>query len=86
MQEPTLFNYTVKENIMYGNQTASNTDIIKASLAANACEFIESKELEIAFDNNTDSLFSLWESSEIQKILEEKIGKEEYIALQEKLI
>ena len=24
MQEPTLFNYTVKENILYGNIKASN--------------------------------------------------------------
>lgn len=26
-QEPTLFNYTVKENILYGNSVASNSDI-----------------------------------------------------------
>ena len=25
MQEPTLFNYTVKENILYGNPIASNS-------------------------------------------------------------
>ena len=24
MQEPTLFNYSLKENILYGNQEASN--------------------------------------------------------------
>lgn len=27
MQEPTLFNYTVKENILYGNIKASNKQI-----------------------------------------------------------
>lgn len=27
-QEPTLFNYTVKENILYGNQMATNDEII----------------------------------------------------------
>jgi ABC-type multidrug transport system fused ATPase/permease subunit len=60
MQEPTLFNYTVKENILYGNTKASNSDIQKASIAANATEFIESKDLENAFDNNTKSLLSFW--------------------------
>lgn len=31
MQEPTLFNYSLKENILYGNQTASNAELITAS-------------------------------------------------------
>jgi ABC-type multidrug transport system fused ATPase/permease subunit len=30
MQEPTLFNYTIKENVLYGNQTASNEEITNA--------------------------------------------------------
>jgi ABC-type multidrug transport system fused ATPase/permease subunit len=30
MQEPTLFNYTIKENVLYGNQTASNDEIMNA--------------------------------------------------------
>jgi len=30
MQEPTLFNYTVKENILYGNPVASNKEIVEA--------------------------------------------------------
>ena len=31
MQEPTLFNYSVKENILYGNLSASNADIIQSA-------------------------------------------------------
>jgi ABC-type multidrug transport system fused ATPase/permease subunit len=27
MQEPTLFNYTIEENILYGKLNASNSDI-----------------------------------------------------------
>jgi ATP-binding cassette, subfamily B (MDR/TAP), member 1 len=41
MQEPTLFNYPVKDNIMYGTVTASNEDIRNAAQVANAIEFIE---------------------------------------------
>jgi ABC-type multidrug transport system fused ATPase/permease subunit len=40
-QEPTLFNYSVKENILYGKIKASNEDIKKAAEIANATEFIE---------------------------------------------
>jgi ATP-binding cassette subfamily B (MDR/TAP) protein 1 len=46
MQEPTLFNYTVKENILYGNMKASNKQIKEAVDIANAAEFIESQTLE----------------------------------------
>ena len=28
MQEPTLFNYSVRENILYGNSTASNLEVV----------------------------------------------------------
>ena len=45
-QEPTLFNYTVKENILYGNMKASNSQIKDAAEIANATEFIESQTLE----------------------------------------
>ena len=42
MQEPTLFNYTVAENILYGSSYAKNTEIREATQIANASEFIES--------------------------------------------
>ena len=45
MQEPTLFNYSVKENILYGNMTASNQEIINAAEIANARDFVESDTL-----------------------------------------
>lgn len=41
MQEPTLFNYTIAENILYGHATATNSQVIEAAKAANALEFIE---------------------------------------------
>ena len=42
MQEPTLFNYTIKENILYGDDTAKNSEIYEAAESANALEFIQS--------------------------------------------
>ncbi len=41
MQEPTLFNYTIAENILYGDLSASNSALKEAAAAANALEFIE---------------------------------------------
>ena len=39
-QDPALFSGTIKENIAYGNPSASNEAIIKAAKAASADEFI----------------------------------------------
>jgi ATP-binding cassette subfamily B (MDR/TAP) protein 1 len=57
MQEPTLFNYTIKENILYGLDEAKDSDVRAAAEIANALEFIESQELFKAFD---DSAFTLY--------------------------
>lgn len=40
MQEPVLFNYSIKDNILYGKQDSSNSDIMTAANVANALEFI----------------------------------------------
>ena len=40
MQEPTLFNYSIKENILYGNQKASNADLVEAANISNSLGFI----------------------------------------------
>ena len=39
-QEPTLFNTTIAENIGYGKDTATRSEIEAAAMAANAHEFI----------------------------------------------
>ena len=46
MQEPTLFNYSIKENVLYGGQKKSNAQIIDAVEIANARSFVESSTLE----------------------------------------
>lgn len=40
MQEPTLFNYSILENILYGKLYALNSEVKNASEIANAMEFI----------------------------------------------
>ena len=56
MQEPTLFNYSIRDNILYGKPQASNQEIREAVQVANAVEFIEGNELEDAFDDDAGSL------------------------------
>ena len=53
MQEPTLFNYTIKENILYGEDQAKDSQIVAAAKIANALEFIESQDLNLAFDDSS---------------------------------
>ncbi len=50
-QEPTLFAGTIRENILYGRENATEAEIIEAAKAANAHNFIRSpsKNLWIRF-------------------------------------
>lgn len=41
-QEPTLFAGTIRENILYGRENATEAEIIEAAKAANAHNFIRS--------------------------------------------
>jgi ABC-type multidrug transport system fused ATPase/permease subunit len=41
MQEPTVFNYSILENLLYGKLNATNSEIYNATTVANANEFIE---------------------------------------------
>ncbi len=43
MQEPTLFNYNITENILYGKSEALNSEVKEAASIANALEFIEAQ-------------------------------------------
>lgn len=52
MQEPTLFNYSIKENILYGETFARDSDILEASTIANAIEFIENQSFSAAFEDS----------------------------------
>lgn len=78
MQEPTLFNYTVKENILYGNPSASNKEIVNACQVANARVFIESDELQKAFDDNVYSLKETMKNPTFKDALVERWSEEEF--------
>lgn len=45
MQEPSIFNYSILENVLYGNLNASNSDVLNATTMANCTDFIESESL-----------------------------------------
>lgn len=75
MQEPTLFNYTIKENILYGKNDATNAEITQAAKIANAMEFIELNNLDNIEDTGT-VLLPLFE--EYKEKIVANIGEERY--------
>ena len=58
MQEPILFNDTIRNNIAFGLPDATDEDIFKAAFRANAIEFIETiKEVKVGADVDNEKLF-----------------------------
>lgn len=43
MQEPIIFNYSILENILYGNTNASNKEVLGVAELSNSLEFINSQ-------------------------------------------
>lgn len=74
MQEPLLFNYTLAENILYGNSGATNQEIEQAASIANALEFIQSKDLSNAFDDTPTQLLEAMKSPDYAAQLKEQMG------------
>lgn len=78
MQEPTLFSYSVMENVLYGNSTASNQAIIEACGIANSRVFVESDELQNAIEDDCRSLMEAMENEVYKERIIKNIGEEEY--------
>ena len=76
MQEPTLFNYTIYENILYGMVDAKNSEIKQAATISNAMEFIESNDIMNAFEDTSQSLFKQLEKNSGQ--VKAKVGETGY--------
>ena len=74
MQEPTLFNYPIKDNILYGDLSATNEQIHKSAETANALEFIESDDLSNAFDDKPASLLNAMTSDAYKSKVIKKLG------------
>jgi len=66
MQEPFLFNYSVKENVLYGKPEASNAEISKAVEIANASGFVEDNSLENRITDDPKSLLMHMSSAEFK--------------------
>lgn len=73
MQEPLLFNYTVKENILYGNPSSDNQTIRQAADISNSRVFIESEELENAVEDDVTSLFDAMRSEKWKQQLLDRL-------------
>jgi ATP-binding cassette subfamily B (MDR/TAP) protein 1 len=50
MQEPSIFNYNIKDNILYGKIGATNSEIINAATISNCNEFIDKGSLDVLDD------------------------------------
>ena len=63
-----LFNYSLKENILYGRLDASNSEIYDAAKQANALEFIAAgaseADLSQSFGDDPAELLLAWTSHE----------------------
>lgn len=57
MQEPSIFNYSIKENVLYGKLGATNQEIIDSTTIANCNEFIEKGEVD-TLDETPKSLIA----------------------------
>lgn len=78
MQEPIIFNYTIKDNILYGKLQASNEEIIRVSEESNCIEFIEGKDLN-TIDDSAQSLIKEMEINKdylLKTMTEEKFNEE----------
>ena len=57
MQEPIIFNYSILENVLYGQLDASNEEVYNACKVANALEFIEGNAIK-GIDDTAQGLLS----------------------------
>lgn len=75
MQEPSIFNYSIQENLVYGKLDAKNSEIAKSAETANCNEFIEKGSLD-TFDDSPQGL--LQEMEKNKAILTEAYGEEKF--------
>lgn len=90
MQEPILFNYSILENILYGKDTALDSEVNAAARLANATEFIEHGNLDQMIDEaeRGTASYMLNEMINCKNQMIEFLGEDKYneeIAALEKL-
>ena len=89
MQEPSIFNYSILENILYGKLNATNSEVLNVTDTANCKEFIEKGSLKGIdetpqgikkfMSDNKDEMVELIGESKYQEEIDviDKIIKEE---------
>jgi ABC-type sugar transport system ATPase subunit len=82
LQNPTIFNYTIKDNLLYGNMKASNHQLAEAAKIANATEFIESDVFVKSLDDKPSVLYNEFKKVAYKKTITDELGKD-YFPIQE---
>lgn len=75
MQEPSIFNYSIKDNILYGKLKAKNSEIVEVARISNSNEFIDKGSLDSLDDTNAGLLQAMEEN---KAALCDSLGQEEY--------
>jgi ABC-type multidrug transport system fused ATPase/permease subunit len=73
MQEPILFNQTIKDNVKYGNPQATDSMVRRACEQANALQFIESNFEEMDKDQRKETAFKDF-NSKVEELAAEMIN------------
>jgi ABC-type multidrug transport system fused ATPase/permease subunit len=63
MQVPKIFNYTILDNIIYGNKTAKNSEIAEAVETANCKDFVTEGKVH-KYDFSAESLLKTMKVNE----------------------
>jgi ATP-binding cassette, subfamily B, multidrug efflux pump len=82
LENPTIFNYTIKDNLLYGNMKASNHQLAEAAKIANATEFIESDVFVKSLDDKPSVLYNEFKKVAYKKTITDELGKD-YFPIQE---
>lgn len=76
MQEPNIFNYSILENVLYGNLNATNTEVLEATQIANCTEFIEANSFKGVEEQPVELLKAMKQKKEA---IIELIGEAKYL-------
>lgn len=76
MQEPSIFNYSIMENILYGKLDASNSEIDNVAKVSNCKEFIDRGSLK-GLDTSPRGIFKFMEDHKAE--MTELIGEAKYL-------
>lgn len=76
MQEPSIFNYSIRDNFLYGNLDAPNSSLVNVSQISNCSEFIETGQVDGGLDETPAGL--LLEMEHQKGVLLELMSQEDY--------